>query len=99
MRKRVSSDIAILTVGHPMHGHGGVAQAYDGAVVQRRALGRIAVDQDAVGRAEVLDGEAVALEAEARVLAADAGVVDLEVGLGAATDDQSRRVDRVAGTV
>ena len=64
----------------------------------------VAVDEHAVGRAEVVDLEgeaalAAAGDGELDVPPAHAGVVDPQVGLGAAADDQAGRLQRVPGAV
>ena len=69
----------------------------DHRVGRERRLGHgVAVEQGAVGRAEVVDLGASAVPEDLDVLAGDAGVVHGDVGVGAAADHGARMGDRVA---
>src|SRR3954469_19238580 len=112
IRKRVSSDTGstherVFLVLDDPHGHRGVADP-DLAAVADTCLGDlVAVDEHAVGGAEVadLDLEVVLAPVDVRahveldVPTAHAGVVDADVGLGAAPDHHPRRLQRVPGPV
>src|SRR3954451_4501783 len=112
IRKRVSSDTGstherVLLVLDDPHGHRGVADP-DLAAVADTCLGDlVAVDEHAVGGAEVadLDLEVVLAPVDVRahveldVPTAHAGVVDADVGLGAAPDHEPRRLQGVPGPV
>src|SRR4051812_35700307 len=74
-----------------------VADADHVAVREGLAGDPPAVDQRAVGRAEVLADRRAAVEHDVDVLAADAGVGQPDVGLGAAADDVAAGGEHVAG--
>ena len=74
-----------------------VADADDVAVDERLPADPAAVDQGAVGGAEVLDRRRAAVEDDVDVLAADAGVGQPDVGLGAAADDVAPGRELVPG--
>src|SRR4051794_20173270 len=80
----------------PVDQHG-VADADHVAVREGLAGDPPAVDQRAVGRAEVLADRRAAVEHDVDVLAADAGVGQPDVGLGAAADDVAAGGEDVAG--
>ena len=67
------------------------------AVDQRLPADPPAVDERAVGGAEVLDGGGAAVEDDVDVLAADPGVGQPDVGLGAAADDVAAGRELVRG--
>ena len=100
-------DRIVLVVLEDPHGHGGVADP-DLAAVADAGLGHlVAVDEHAVGGAEVADLDLevvlallhVRAHVELDVPPAHAGVVDPDVGFGAAPDDQAGRLERVPGLV
>ncbi len=63
---------------------------------QRGAIDGLAVEQRAVGRAEVVDLRALAVPEHLDVLAGDAGVIHGDVGVAAAADHGARLRDRVS---
>jgi hypothetical protein len=67
----------------------GVAHPDDVAGVERLHLDPLAVDERAVGAAEVVDDEPVALPDDAGVLPGDEGVLELDVVLGRPADADS----------
>src|SRR3954453_2493377 len=86
------------------HRHRGPPDLDLRAVVEAGAGDAVAVDEHAVGRAEVLHRDAnVAgdrvVDHELDVPSAHTGVVDPEVGLGATADDEPGGLQRVAGAV
>src|SRR6478672_6790326 len=102
MRKRVSSDIpasGLVASAVDPDGHLGVPDLDRGAVAQPGPADLRPVDEDAVGGAEVHGLDAVDGDLELDVAPAHARVVDPEVGLGAATDHQAGRAQRVARAV
>src|SRR4029078_5848158 len=81
----------------------GVADAHRGPVVEGSLVDAAALDEGAVGGAEVDDrhlGEPPGpRDPELRVPPADAGVVDAQVGLRPAADDEAGRGQRVGAAV
>src|SRR6476469_8762757 len=99
---RVSSCTGSRLLGEAEH-QVGVADADRGPVVEGCLVDAAAVDEGAVGGAEVDDGRlgepTGPRDPELRVPPADAGVVDAQVGLRPPADDESGRGQRVGAAV
>src|SRR4051794_41762166 len=90
--------LAPAGAGHEADPHGGVADLDRGTVLERRLLDPGAVDQHAVRRAQIDDADLraaplIGIHPDLRVPAGHPRVVDPQIGVGAAADHDSRRIE------